>query len=63
MKKRYESPTIQKMAFRYRDQVVAASGDGISEQSDDGTGTQTGYDWNMREFLGNLFDWIRDLIG
>lgn len=26
MKKRYETPTIQKIAFNYRDQVVAASG-------------------------------------
>lgn len=62
MKKRYESPTVQLMAFRYRDQVVAASGD-IVAQNDDGTGNQPGYDWDMRDFLGNLFDWIRDLIG
>ena len=27
MKKNYTSPTIEKIAFRYRDQVVAASGD------------------------------------
>lgn len=26
MKKNYASPTIEKLAFRYRDQVVAASG-------------------------------------
>ena len=28
MKKNYTTPTIEKIAFRYRDQVVAASGDG-----------------------------------
>lgn len=27
MKKAYETPMIDKIAFRYRDQVVAASGD------------------------------------
>lgn len=27
MKKKYFSPSIQKVSFRYRDQVVAASGD------------------------------------
>ena len=26
MKKVYEPPTVEKIAFRYRDQVVAASG-------------------------------------
>ncbi len=36
MKKTYETPTVQMMAFCYRDQVVAASG--ISQQDlDDGT--------------------------
>ena len=28
MKKNYEPPTVEKIAFRYRDQVVAASGGG-----------------------------------
>lgn len=28
MKKVYEHPMVEKIAFRYRDQVVAASGDG-----------------------------------
>ena len=27
MKKVYEAPTVEKIAFMYRDQVVAASGD------------------------------------
>ena len=26
MKKKYDSPSVQKVSFRYRDQVVAASG-------------------------------------
>ena len=28
MKKVYEKPTVEKISFRYRDQVVAASGGG-----------------------------------
>ena len=28
MKKLYTTPSVEKIAFRYRDQVVAASGDG-----------------------------------
>ena len=31
MKKTYTTPTIEKIAFRYHDQVVAASGDGNDE--------------------------------
>ena len=27
MKKSYETPSVEKIAFRYRDQVVAASGE------------------------------------
>ena len=27
MKKTYETPTVEKLQFQYRDQVVAASGD------------------------------------
>lgn len=30
MKKVYEPPMVEKIAFRYRDQVVEASGDGNS---------------------------------
>lgn len=47
MKKCYESPTVQLMAFRYRDQVVAASGDPIALQSE-GDDTGNGSEWNMR---------------
>lgn len=31
MKKVYEPPTVEKIAFRYRDQVVAASGNNVDE--------------------------------
>ena len=34
MKKTYETPTVQMMTFRYRDQVVVASGGVPSAQSD-----------------------------
>lgn len=29
MKRIYESPSVEKLAFRYRDQVVAASGEAV----------------------------------
>ena len=29
MKKVYEAPSVEKIAFRYRDQIVAASGDPV----------------------------------
>lgn len=29
MKKLYEAPSVEKIAFRYRDQVVAASGEAV----------------------------------
>lgn len=31
MKKAYETPIVEKIAFRYRDQVVAASGNNVEE--------------------------------
>ena len=37
MKKLYETPTVEKIAFRYRDQVVAASGSPVAN-SDTGVG-------------------------
>lgn len=37
MKKSYETPTVEKISFRYRDQVVAASG--VSPQVDDSIST------------------------
>ncbi len=39
MKKVYEAPTAEKIAFRYRDQVVAASGDTNVDQGGDGNPT------------------------
>ena len=38
MKKRYAPPTVQMMAFRYRDQVVAASGIAPQDLDDGGNG-------------------------
>lgn len=55
MKKTYEPPTVQMMAFRYRDQVVAASG-GIDPQLDDGTITGDGQ-W-VYDFIRDIWQWI-----
>lgn len=56
MKKTYEPPTVQMMAFRYRDQVVAASG--IAPQDlDDGTGN--GYtSQDYQEFVEKIWAYI-----
>ena len=35
MKKTYEAPSIEKIAFQYRDQVVAASGGGTDTPIDE----------------------------
>ena len=53
MKKTYEAPSIEKIAFRYRDQVVVASGttckpiyenvDGDGNNLCDANGVHTGY--------------------
>ena len=41
MKKTYTSPTVEKIRFNYRDQVVAASGAPVAT-SDTGVGNNTG---------------------
>ena len=57
MKKTYEPPTVQMMAFRYRDQVVAASG-GIDPQLDDGTITGDGqWQW-VYDIIRDIWQWI-----
>ena len=50
MKKVYETPTVEKIAFNYRDQVVAASG---------GEGNVTGGNGNI--FESNNFNGCYDL--
>ena len=41
MKKRYEAPTVEKIAFRYRDQIVVASGETETGSGGSGTGIKT----------------------
>lgn len=36
MKKTYETPSVEKIAFQYRDQVVVASGNCISAWKNEG---------------------------
>ena len=38
MKKTYETPSVEKIAFQYRDQVVAASGNTNCESRYENTG-------------------------
>lgn len=42
MKKVYETPTVEKISFRYRDQVVAASGVPGTDALDQGDAPSTG---------------------
>ena len=42
MKRPYETPTVDKIAFRYRDQVVAASGVPVTGALDQGNTPSTG---------------------
>lgn len=58
MKKKYFSPSIQKVSFRYRDQVVAASGDPATpEETSNG-----GWIW-IRDALGNLIKLWQSIFG
>lgn len=43
MKKFYETPSVEKIAFRYRDQVVAASGVAAMSEEDTGTNYNSEY--------------------
>ena len=51
MKKNYEAPIVEKIAFQYRDQVVVASGKCIEIVTREHIGNNTcsgdvGYEWN-----------------
>lgn len=63
MKKVYETPTVELIAFRYRDQVVAASADNGTGTSDPvETPTQRINGWGdiacgIGEFVDRAFDY------
>lgn len=64
MKKPYETPSAEKIAFNYRDQVVAASG-GITEQKKDdlssvalGFGCDNEVIQKVDKFMEGGFDWV-----
>ena len=61
MKKKYFSPSIQKVSFRYRDQVVAASGD-LATPSDVPETSNGGWIW-IRDALGNLIKFWQSIFG
>lgn len=61
MKKKYFSPSIQKVSFRYRDQVVAASGDPTTPSDVPETGNG-GWIW-IRDALGNLIKFWQSIFG
>ena len=49
MKKTYETPTVDKIAFNYRDQAVAASagGEGGNQSSNPTLGSMTSESWGQ----------------
>lgn len=48
MKKLYTTPSVEKIAFRYRDQVVAASGtDPLTEDTNPAFGSLTQEVWGV----------------
>ena len=71
MKKKYENPTIQKIAFSYRDQVVAASGNplpdnAINTGNNNGGGSGTGnaiLDYIYDRLPGGVKDVVDLIIG
>ena len=56
MKKNYTTPTIEKIAFRYRDQVVAASGDNVSDPNSENTSGSWGTCFDLGDFGKYLFE-------
>ena len=72
MKKSYETPTVEKIRFNYRDQVVAASGAPVAN-SDTGVGNSTSDRANqVVDYLLNgagisscdqIGDWVGSLFG
>ena len=59
MKKKYDSPSIQKVSFRYRDQVVAASGaDAVIEEAGNQDYGSTA--WN--NWYNSLPGWAQSII-
>lgn len=66
MKKAYETPMVEMIAFRYRDQVVAASGV-LANQDVTGSNTRPGaneiVDYIMNGLGVRSCDTIGDIIG
>ena len=56
MKKSYETPSVEKIKFNYRDQVVAASGDPIVQDPSVESGT------NYNNSYGQCFT-VGDVVG
>ena len=61
MKKHYDTPSVEKLAFRYRDQVVAASG------GSEPTATEQSW-WEslpeeVKAFFGSIYAWLQSIRG
>ena len=54
MKRAYETPMAEKLAFCYRDQVVAASGEETAQSEAPTTNQQP----SLNEIIGGVVNWI-----
>lgn len=59
MKKEYMTPTMEKITFNYRDQVVVASG-GTSTASEDG-GSRYPWEYSEDEWRNAIQNWNFEL--
>ena len=61
MKKVYEVPSVEKLAFRYRDQVVAASGG--SEPTAAEQSWWESLPEEVKAFFGSIYAWLQSIRG
>ena len=69
VKRTYETPKVDKLAFNYRDQVVAASGGELGSASGNENVTPSASDWaewwsnsELREAFNSFWDWFTSLF-
>ena len=60
MKREYNTPTVEKISFRYRDQIVVASGG--SEEVNTPTSEWSGGNYCSNDWVNKLVEGALDLI-
>ena len=62
MKMKYETPSAEKISFNYRDQIVAASPGGTTDDSTDSSYNVIGIDTTVCGIVGRTFDYLGSSI-